>query len=789
MIRNNLRNALRFLSHNRVFAIINMMSLSIALSVSFVILLYVINELSFNRCHRNRKNVYRIVNNYRDFKKTMAGTPYILATTLKEEFPQIENTARTRNVNGLRLLHNQEMMKVKNAIATDSGIADIFTIKIIAGDSPEHMLDNMNSLMISAELAEKLLPGVNPIGKEILGQINDSEQMFVITGIFDNFPVNSTFRAQCMVNSRWSLDPINKAFNDTDAETSWNKDFWNTWIRLPDNTDPSIIEKQLRQLEIRHISEDPHNEYKLQNLSDVYFNSGNILNSGVTGNPGNVKLFSAIALLIIIVASVNYIILSTAVSTGRSKEIGIRKTFGANNNQVRRQLLNESVLLACLVLPVSMVLAWLAIPSGEKLFQTDLIIIKSNISAYIAVYVTLTIAIGIISGLYTTSYLSRLNVLDILQNKWAGRKKQYLRSFLIILQLVIFCTFISSSLVIRSQYRYVLNKDTGYLNRNILILQIGNEFKGYASFINSIRSFPDVIAAAGVMEGLPMESSMSFMSPSFQDPSVKIEVEGLAVDYGFISTMGIEVVQGREFSTDFGNDLHGAVIINETAVKSLGISDPLGKQFGGSTIIGVVKDFNLHSLHKNIPPILINMTDKYIQQVVVRYKEGTLHRLLPLIEAEWKRAAPDRHFSFITIEDLTRTLYSSEKNLSTIITISAIFTLLIAAAGLFGLILFIARSRTREIGIRKVFGSSGQAIINSFLATNFIFVLIAGSISIPLTKYLMNHWLETFAFKTHFSWWIFLAGFVIAAFVVLATVYFHSRKVSGINPVKALKEQ
>jgi putative ABC transport system permease protein len=789
MFRNNLKSATRFLLHNRVFAAINMMSLAIALSVSFVILLYVINELSYDRCHHNRKNVYRVVNHYKDFKKTMAGTPYALAKALKEEFPQIVKATNTNYIRGLKLMRNQEMISVKNAVATDSEISAIFTLKILAGDDPQHMLDDMNSIMLSSDLSSILFPGQSAVGKEIIGEIDGSKQMFVVSGIFDNIPSNSTFRAQCLVNSKWSVAPVNKTFNITNAETSWDKDFWNTWILLSDEAKVSEIEKQLRQFEIKYISENPHNEYRLQNLPDVYLGSGEIMNSGITGNPRNVRLFSVIALLIIVVASINYIILSTAVSTGRVKEMGIRKMLGADNRSIRRLLMNESVLLACIVLPVSVVLAWISLPLGGKLFQTDLIIIPSNIPLYIAVYAILTVSIGLISGIYTTTYLSGLNIIEILQNKWTGRKKQYLRSLLIIIQLMIFCAFVSATLIIRSQYRYLMNKDTGYYTNDILILDLGSDFKGYSSFINSIRSFPDVISAAGVMEALPMSGSGSFMFPNFQDPSVKVEVEGLAVDYGFINTMGIKILNGREFSTEFGNDLNGSVMLNETAVKNLSITDPVGKKFGNSSIIGIVKDFNLHSLHRNIPPLVINMTDKYIHQIAVRYKPGTLNNLLPRVEAEWKKVAPERHFSYSTIEDLIRQTYSSEKNLNTIVTVASLFTLLIAAAGLFGLILFVARSRTKEIGIRKVFGSSGQSIINSFLVTNLFLVIIAGIASVPITVYFMNKWLQAFSFRISITFWFFFAGSLIASIVVLSTVYFHARKVSRINPVKALKEQ
>ena len=787
MLKNYLKTALRFLKHNKIFAGINIMGLSIALAASFIILLYVINELSYNQCHKNRKNVYRVLNYYKEFKQIMAGTPYILASALKNEFPQVIKAANARPL-GFQLKFKDEIITVRPAMAAESDIFDIFTIPLTGGSQGRNLLDEMNSLVISGELAERLFPGENPVGKEIIGLANNKETMFIVKGVFEDIPVNSTFRAQCFINSRWTLDPINESFKVTNADVNWTFDFWNTWILLARGTDPAEFEKQFRAFEKKNISEDPRNNYSLQKLSDVYLNSENVANTGVRGNIRNVKLFSLIAFLIVLVAAINYIILSTAVSSSRGKEIGIRKTFGAYNNNIRKQLLSESVLLILLVLPVALVLTWFALPVAAKLFQTRLNIISSNILVYISVYLVVTILIGFLSGIYTSSYLSRLKVMDILKNIiQTGKKKQILRSALIIIQLVIFCTFVSSTLIIRSQYNYALKKDTGHYTKNVLIVELGRNFKGYSAFINSLKSSPNVIMAAGVMNGLPMLGSMSTMHPHFQEPETKVKVEGLAVDYNFIKTMGIPVLKGREFSEDFGSDLTQSVILNETAVKALGITDPVGQKLGSKNIIGVVKDFNLHSIHTDIPPLSIDMTDRYIMQVVVHFKPETLNNILPFIEAEWKKAAPDRPFQYSTIESLIESLYSSEKNLSTIVSIFALFTLLIAAFGLFGLVLFIGRSRTKEIGIKKVFGSSGKAIIYSFLQANIILVFIASLISVPVTIYFMTKWLNNFSYKTSISPMVFLIAFIISAFVVIATVFFHSYKASLINPVKALR--
>jgi putative ABC transport system permease protein len=788
MFKNYLKSALRFLKQNKIFSCINALGLSVALAASFIILLFVINELSYNHCHKNRKQVFRVLNYYVDFKNTMSGTPYILASALKDQFPQIEKAVPERFLRGFRLKSKDEYINVPDALATNSDIFGIFTLPLIMGSSDQNILDDQNSIVLSRDLALKLFPDQKPVGKEIIGIVDNEEHVFVVKGVFENIPENSTFRAGCIVNSKWTLAPINRTFKTTNADKDWTMNFWITWVMLSKDCDARSLENQFRSFETKNISEKPVFQYSLQNLSDVYLHSDDVMNPGIQGNINNIRLFSAIALLIIIVAAINYIILSTAVSSGRTREIGMRKTFGAGNNNIKSQLFSESILLSLLVLPIALILMMVFMPYAGKLFEKQLHIISSNIVVYIPVYFLLTILIGVASGIYTSAYLSGLKVLDILKNTvHSGKRKLFFRSSLIVVQLVIFCSFVASTLVIRSQYQYALRKDPGYYNSNILLIDLGRDFKGYSAYINNIKSNPNVIMAAGAMHGLPMQGSMSFMYPNFQNKELMVQVEGFDVDYNYLKTMGLSILAGRDFSEDFGSDLTKSCLLNEKAVKSLGITDPLGKMIGDNIIIGIVKDFNLHSIRSDIPPLEINMTDKYIDQVAVHYKQGTLKSILPLLESEWKKASPDRAFSYITIEDLIQSLYSSEKNLTTIVSIFALFTLLIAAFGLFGLTLFVARSRTKEIGIKKVFGSREQSIIYSFLVRYFILVSLAAIISVPVTLYFMTKWLSNFAFKVNINLWFFAEAFIVAAFVVLSTVFFHSYKASRLNPVNTLR--
>ena len=761
------------------------MGLSLALAASFVILLYVINELSYNTSFKNRKQIYRVLHNNADIKITDDGAPYILTKHLQDEFPQVKYVAPTHFVTEFSVKMNEDYIPVDRVVGADSDIFNVFDINVHGQQA--NILDEPNSIILSKELAQKLFPDQDPIGQNLVAQIDEKDEVLEVKGVFDNFPVNSTFQADCFINVKWILQQINSRIKERDAETDWRSMYWQTWLLLDKNNSGGALDEQFRSLEKEVFSDDEKYEFSLQNLSDVYFGSQDI-NSGLPqGNLKNIRIFSAIALLVILIAALNYIILSTAVSTGRSKEIGIRKTNGAGAKSIRRQLLNESLILSILVLPVALFLAWMGKPYAEDLFQTKLLILRSNIVIYVSVYVSLTLLIGLVSGLYTASYLSKLNVISILNNSVrTGKRKSRVRSALIVAQLVIFCIFVSSTLIIYSQYKYALEKDPGYYNEDVLFVDMGWNSQSSKAFINSIKAYPDVLAAGGAIDALPMTSFFAYPMEFPGDKSQKVPIELLAVDYNFLEAMGIQVIKGRSF--ELGDD-ENAYILNENAVNELGLTDPVGKKIDvvDGTVIGVVKNFNLHSFHSKIPPLILIASDDFAQQVAVHYKTGTLESVLPLIKSEWQKIVPNEPMNYKTMDEFLKEVYTEEKNLSVIVSVSAFFALLIASFGLFGLTLFIMKSQTKEIGIKKVCGSSGQGIVLSFLSQNFIMVIVATLLSVPPTIFVMNKWLSNFAFKTNISWWVFLITFVFAAIVALSTVLFHSYRASRINPVEALR--
>jgi len=792
MFRHYLRTALRFLKGNKLYALINVLGLSISLAVSFTILLYVINEFSFDHCHKNRKQVYRVISYHQQYKYRTSGTPFALARTLKEDFPQVKRAVNVGYLNGFQLKLADEYISVSHPYVTDSEVFDILTIPMIGSLSNDDPLKELNSIVISKKLADIFFSGEDPVGREMYGLINDSVQLLVVNGVFEDFPENSTLQADCFLNGRWILESLMENYGVDETEASWLWELWTTWILFENNADVAGLEAQLEGFVKAHISDDPEIQYSLQSLSDVHLHSADIGFTERTGDLKNIRLFSTAAVLILLLASINYIILSNAISTGRAREIGIRKIAGASIMRIQNQVFSESIILSLMVLPVALLLMWLAKPAVEKLLQIPLDVIRGNVGYYIMFYLLLTILIGFVSGLYASSYLSRMKVVDVLKPQVnVGSKRIIFRSSLIVVQLVIFCSFVAGTLIIRSQYQYAINRDPGYNKRDMIKVELGRGFQTYDLFLERIHSIPEVIMAAGASNNFPERGWMTFMQPHFQDKDVEVKMEGFAVDYDFLETLGITVLEGRTFSTDYGDGPGRSVILNETAVRELGIEDPVGQFLqvlqDTTVIIGVIKDFNYYSIHKEIPPMVISLDDKYHRYILVHYRSGTLKDLVPKLKEEWLRVEPDQPFRSNTLEELLEEAYRSEKNLGIILSISAIFAILIASFGLFGLTLFVARSRKHEIGIKKVFGSTEGSIVYSFLRSNFLMVLVAEMLSIPVVLYFLGKWLNNFPYRTGISWWVFMVAFIIATLVVLLTVSIHAIKASRINPANVLR--
>ncbi|MBI9067456.1 MAG: FtsX-like permease family protein [Salinivirgaceae bacterium] len=601
-----------------------------------------------------------------------------------------------------------------------------------------------------------------------------------------DIPKNSTLQADCFINDFWSIDEINKAFNIENSDISWEHDFWTTWIIVNPNIDIKSIEYQLEELLPKHF-DNPNRNYSLQCLSDVYLHSSQITNTGAKGDIDNLKFLIVIAFLIILIATINYIILSTVITSARAKEIFIRKLFGAKKKHINFQFLMDSTLIVLMVFPIAIVLMLISLPFIDKLFQAQILIIKSNVAVFLLISFSATLLVATFSSFIIPLILSKLKLFSINKSSnIVGRKKHLFQRFLIITQLVIFCSFVTCTLLVRSQYNYALKIDPGFYNQNIILINVYNS-KGYKAFLNIIETNPYVIKTSGAMLKLPSGGSMAIMLPHSQKGDQKIKVEKFDIDFGYLETMGLKLIKGRDFSRQFGNDLQNSCILNETAVKQLGITKPIGKQLGYYNVIGVVKDFNLHSIHNDIPPLMITLTEDYIAQAVISYRPGNLNNLIPFVKESWEEIFPEKIFAYSRIEDLVEQMYSNEQRLSIMFSIFTLVAFIVASFGLFGLTLYIAQSRTKEIGIKKVIGCSERSIVFSFIKDNIINVFIATLISIPITVFLMSDWLNSFSYKITIEWWIYGTTFLLTTVLIIITVFTHSYRAAKMNPTLALR--
>ncbi|MBL7110811.1 MAG: FtsX-like permease family protein [Bacteroidales bacterium] len=583
-----------------------------------------------------------------------------------------------------------------------------------------------------------------------------------------------------------------KRWNNDNFLVDWTATYFGqTYLLLPENYDPAKLEAKFPEFEATYIPEESKIKFRLQSLKDVYLRSSHLVNNRTaTGNIKNVYIFSLIGFLILVIASINYTILSTARASTRSKEIGIRKVTGAGRKTLVRQILGESIITSFISLPLALLLAHLLLPSVNQLFRKDLAFQLTENWHFIAGFILLTLLVGLMSGSYLAFYLSSFKPVDVLKSKInTGINKSVYQKILITIQLVIFIVLLLGTGIIFRQIRYVQNKDMGFNREGLMtIYHDDDEFrKRYFSFKNEVIKHPGVLNVSATMFGPPYNGGMQWEIPLKDNPDEIVRVEGLAVDFNYIETLEFTLLAGRAFSEEYGSD-SSAIILNETAVKKLGIDDPVGEVIQDRTVIGVIKDFHLHTFHSEIMPMVIDIMDmKYSHDVVIRIDPENVSNTIAFIEEKWKEFAPDSPFEYSFFDDALEALYDDEKRFGKIISLSTLIAVFIACIGMFGLSLFIGEQRIKEIGIRKVFGSSSTQVVMLILKQYMLMVLIANLVAWPVAWYVMNRWLQNFAYRTKFEIWLFFAVAALSMIIVLATITFQTVKAAQTNPSETLK--
>jgi putative ABC transport system permease protein len=806
MFKNYFKTAWRNLIKHKVFSIINIAGLSIGISICFIIMLYVQNELSFDRFNKNADRIVRIV-----FKADINGGKIFeanvmppVAHAMKNDYPEVQDATRLRVAGVPKIAYKDKSFKDDEMVFVDPNFFSVFTLPLIEGDA-KTALQQPNTIIISKALAEKYFGNEDALGKTLVFPDNKNAA-FKVAGIIDKVPDNSHFHFDLFA----SMLSVEEAKSD-----SWMGSNFFTYLLLKKGADykklegklPGMVEKymgpQIQQnmgISLKQfITKGNHLGFALQPLTSIHLYSHANYELRPPGNAMYVYIFGAIAIFMLLIACINFINLSTASASQRAKEVGVRKVIGSGRMQLIKQFLIESALLVFIALFLSSILVKLALPFFNSISSQHLHF-DFNLKI-ISAFAGIGLLVSFIAGSYPAFYLSSFKPIEVLKGKFIAANKSFgLRSSLVVFQFFISVGLIIGTIVVWQQMRFIQNKNLGYDKEQLLT--IPNSYalgKNEEVFKQEMLQDPQIVNAtvSSYKPAGPSNGGNALAYPEGHDNEIMRTTE-YHVDENYIPTFEMKMAAGRNFSKNFATD-STAMILNETAVKAFGWSNTMaiGKTIirenssRGTNVpyhvIGVVKDFNFQSLHEPITPLL--MTLEPDRGLIFKVKTAGIQDLIVSMKTKWDQFNTGEPFTFTFMDDLYNKTYAAEQNTGTILNIFALLTILVACLGLFGLATYTAEQRTKEIGIRKVLGASVTSV-TKMLSKDFIkLVFIACLIAFPLSWWAMNKWLQSFAYRIHISWWIFLAAGIISILIAMITVSFQAIKAAVANPVKSLRSE
>ncbi|HVW95080.1 MAG TPA: ABC transporter permease [Mucilaginibacter sp.] len=806
MITQYIKTAYRSVLKNKGFTAINIFGLAFGLATCLFILLYVVDELSFDRYNTNAGRIYRINEDLKlgDNNVLYAVCMPPLAQTLKSEFPEVEDAVRLKNAGSFHVKKGGEVILENNNVFADPSIFNVFTLPMIHGN-PKTALKEPNTVVITESTALKFFNTDDVVGRTIT--VNDN-QLLTVTGVIKDVPKTSHFNFDFFVSmSSWPDSKSNQ----------WLRSDYNTYVLLRNGADYKDFEAKLPEFLKKHANAEmlsamhqnmddfeksgSYFRLNLTPLTDIHLHSNRTGELGSNGTIQYVYIFSATGLFILIIACINFMNLSTARSANRAREVGVRKVLGSSRKYLIAQFLTESFLItfASAVIAVLVVLALL--PSFNQLAAKDLILNSGTFAWLVPCILGIVLIVGFLAGSYPAFYLSSFNPINVLKGKIAtGFKTGWLRSSLVVFQFSISIFLIIGTLVIYNQLQYIQTRDVGYNRNQVLVInnafELGNNAK---VFKHEVKQLPGVINATltGYLPTSQDRSTAIYYKDASLNQDESVFPQSWSVDADYINTLGMKMIAGRNFSREMATDSTG-LIINETAARFLGFSDPVNKTLYKNEdgnrdhvkpyhIIGVVKDFNFSSLRQNISPVVL-MLNQDMGSISVRVSPRNLTSLLDQIKDKWRQFTP-MHFEYTFMDQQFDAAYRTEQRIGTIFIIFTSLAIVIACLGLFGLASFAAEQRTKEIGIRKVLGARISSIV-SMLTVDFIkLIVISILIATPLAWIVMQKWLQGFAYRATINWYILATAGLLAVIIASITISFQSIKAALSNPVESLKSE
>jgi putative ABC transport system permease protein len=811
MLRNYLKVAFRNLWKNKAFSAINIIGLSVGLAVCLLIVLYVVDELSYDKYNAHAGQIYRLDSdiyfNGTGFNSSTSPEPMPVA--LVKEYPRLEQMVRISNPEDILVKKDNQNIQNHNAVFADSTFFNVFTVSMIQGN-PLTALNEPHSIVIDETNARKYFNSTDVVGKSLY--INNSGNCKV-TGVIKDFPKQSHFHFGF-------IRPMRDSYRGN--EQDWLSNNGHSYILVKEGTTQkylqeyvnAVINKYLmRELEqIVHTNaqdmkkQGNHFIYHVMPLLDIHLRSDKSYEFEANGSVTYVYIFSAIAGLILLIACVNFMNLSTARSANRAKEVGIRKVAGSTRSNLVIQFLTESVLLSFLSLLLALLFSAVLLPLFNQLAGKEMLTSTLFSTWLLPVMIALVFVVGCVAGSYPAFYLSAFQPIKVLKGAIAtGFKSNWLRSGLVVFQFCISIMLIIGTIVIYDQLDFIQRKKIGFNRDQVLILH--NTYtldKQIKSFRQEVLKIPGVENAT-ISGDLPTSAGFN-QNGWFRDATLDAKrvavMTNFGIDENYIPALGMQMQSGRNFSKDFPTD-SSAVILNEAAVKLLGLKEPL-KEFlyrpsyneGAGAyakaipyhIVGVVKDFNFSSMHDKVGPLIIQNYEN-TGNIAMRISTKDIPSLVTQVEDKWNSMAPGQPFHYSFMDADFNKIYNAEQRTGKLFITFAVIAILIACLGLFGLVTYAAEQRTKEIGIRKVLGAKVSGLV-ALLSKDFMkLVFIASLVAFPVSWWAMNKWLQSFAYRIAISWWIFALALLIAIMIALLTVSIQAIKAALANPIRSLRTE
>jgi putative ABC transport system permease protein len=795
MIKSYLLLAIKHLKKQRVFSVINILGLTVGITCCFLIFLFIFNELSYDNFHKNGKDIYRVMR-VGQINGERREIPYLApayATALVNDYPDaIKQAVRVMPDNDL-ISYNNISFNEKKVYLVDSNFFQFFSFQLVKGNAAT-VLNDPKSIVLTKSTAKKYFGNDNPIGK-VLG-FNKDDQLKV-TGVCEDVPVNSHLQFDMVI-------PISVIRGDVSPEwfTQFPSNNLFTYVQLNSAVHPEQLQNRFPGFMNKYLGEYYAStgfkmDLIIKPLSQIYF-AADAFDNVKHGNKKMVYIFMSIAILILIIACINFVNLATARATDRSKEVGLRKVLGALRKQLVSQFILESVLFATVACLISLSLLQILMPAYNNLLGYDLPSYWTNPWLYVFV-LGVIIVVGILAGSYPAFLLSSFSPIESLKGKLRhGKGGAFFRKVLVVFQFGISVLLIISVVVIMNQMNYIRNTDLGFDKEQSMIVKFDNQeiSERKDQFKNELLKIP-AVQQVSLMSGEPGGFHDSYSFETEANPDEKMSFNTEFTDLNFVNTLGLKVIAGREFSESFGTDSAQAVLINRTAATKLGYTpeQAIGKWIRNvnrdslrRTIVGVVEDYHYMSLKDPIGALVIS-PGRDRRLALIKLKTGNLQFTIDDIKKAYASEAPAYPFEYSFLDERFDQLYRTEARQEKVLGIFSIIAIFIACLGLFGLASYTAIKKTKEIGVRKVLGSSVQNIVLLLSKDLLKPVLVGTAVAIPVSYYAMNKWLEGFAYRISFQWWMVAIAVVVAVTIALLTVGLQALKAAIANPIKSLRTE